>query len=111
MPTEALHAAAVRGDPDAVEALLAGGADPTAPGPLRVWVARTAPSPVDQGGGTLRVDVSVLAPARLLLRLDGDYRGALPAADPPWTLHAEVEVTVDDDGHVLTQHRRHWTTS
>lgn len=81
------------------------------PGPLRVWIARTAPSPVDQGGGRLRAEVTRLAPGRLLVRLDGDYHGALPSADPPWTLRAEVEVTVDDDGHVLSERRRSWTAT
>jgi hypothetical protein len=163
MLTRALHAAAALGDADAVEALLARGADPTAcgadgrtaaqrvptgdpscdpedvvawrqlhrrleaaaarvacvtlhapanviAGPLRVWVAREAPSPLDQGGGQLRVDVSPLTPGCLLLRLAGDYHGTSPGADPPWSLRAEVEVAVDDDGQVLTAHRRRWTT-
>jgi len=78
---------------------------------LRVWVAQTAPSPVDQGGGRLSVEVLCLAPGRLLLRMAGAYRGALPSADPPWSLDAEVEVTVDDEGYVLTEQRRRWTTA
>lgn len=164
MLNRALHTAAAAGDADAVEALLARGADPTAPGPdgrtaaqrvsrgdpscdpedvaawrqlrqrleaaaarvacvalhapagvlagpLRVWVARTVPSPLDQGGGQLQMEVSPLAPGRLLVQVRGDYHGALPASDPPWSLQAEVELTVDDDGHVLTAHRHRWTTA
>ncbi len=78
--------------------------------PLRVWIARSVPSPADNGGGSLHVDVTPLDAGRLLLRVDGDFRGS-GNADPPWTLQADIEVTVDDDGRVAQHHRRKWTST
>ncbi|MEZ4389763.1 MAG: hypothetical protein R3A48_01605 [Polyangiales bacterium] len=92
-----------------VDAVELSAPDEVVAGPLQVWIARAAPSPVDHGGGELRAVASLLAPGRLLVRLDGGVHGALPSADPPWTLRAVVEVTVDEDGHVLSEQRRSWT--
>lgn len=82
---------------------------------VRAHVARVAPSPVDNGGGTLRVLCSpVLDPDQpgTLWRLviAGEYRGALPASDPPWTLDAELLVVLDESTGLREHSRVRWTT-
>jgi len=91
-------------------------AEPTLTSQVRAYVARVAPSPVDNGGGELRVCCSPALdtgqPGTLWrLVITGDYRGALPSADPPWTLDAEVLVTLDERIGLCEHARVRWATS
>ena len=83
---------------------------------VRALVARVAPSPVDNGGGALSVTCSrgpdTGAPEAVWrLVIAGEYRGALPSADPPWALDAELRVVLDEHTGLRELARVRWVTT
>ena len=88
------------------------GADAELAPQVRALVARIAPSPAENGGGTLKVRCAPATDAgQWLLTLHGDYDRPLPPTDPPWELHAEVIVGVDDSVGLREVARLSWHTS
>lgn len=96
---------------------------------VRSHVARTVPSPANNGGGSLSVRCLRAVEASpetkgepvtatdtadgstLRLVVEGDYHGALPSADPPWQLRAELLVLVDPAIGLRELTRLRWETT
>ena len=45
------------------------------------------------------------------LVIAGEYRGALPSADPPWALDAELRVVLDEPTGLREPARVRWVTT